>query len=283
MNPIHSPVDGEPIDGGLARQDLLWVVNSSSLLTNPPNHAPIELTQVDPCHLAAFLHDFQGHRVGRYFERLIYYWLHHIRDLEIVINSKQIVSEGGKTLGEIDFVFRDEANQLVHWETAVKFYLHLPRENHTGSHFIGPNAADTFERKTRRLFEHQLSISRHLDVAIAKKEPFVKGMIFYHPSESADCQLPERLAVNHVKGQWVRSNELTLLSQMGAEFRVMRKPFWLSDHAADDDSFVSAELQIIQLREHFRQSDRPVLLSGSCDNQDGNQRVFVVSERWPKS
>lgn len=173
--------------------DLTWAIASPSLLADCPVVPDFDPDRVDPEHLAAFLAETPGHRVGRYFERLVLYWLQYVRRVEIVAKSLQI-REGNRTVGEIDLLFRDEQHRLNHWEIAVKFYLHFQHKNLSGSHFIGPNAADTFERKMERLFGHQLPRSEASFPEVEIRQAFVKGRIFYHPNQELPHELPMRLA-----------------------------------------------------------------------------------------
>lgn len=272
-------------------RDLTWAINSQSLLTDQPD-AELDPRQVDQNHLSAFLSNGGGHRVGRYFERLVLYWLTHVRQVEVIANSLQI-REGQRTIGEIDLLFRDEQGRMTHWEIAVKFYLHLASETLLESHYIGPNAGDTFERKMERLFDHQLprSVKRFPDVEI--RQAFVKGRIFYHPSENPPATLPCRLASDHTRCKWVRSSETRLLDQDDSvRYKTLGKPFWLAPealftdelHEASSTGLLSPAEQIDHLARHFAHCDRPVLIARLEVFDHGYQesdRFFVVSDRWP--
>jgi hypothetical protein len=224
--------------------------------------------------------------VGRYFERLILYWLKHIRRVEIVAESQQI-RDGSRTIGEIDLIFYDEQRRLTHWELAVKFYLHFPQPCGFDSHFIGPNAADTFERKMERLFGHQLPLSERHFPEVEIRQAFVKGRIFDHPRHEVSQALPEHLSPEHLCGVWIRSSELDLINRTnGVSYRILRKPFWLSDeiaHPVDTDLLSPAELSE-NLARHFAEDHRPVLISQLEAGEQRlveSDRIFVVSDPWP--
>ena len=89
--------------------DLLWAVNSPPLLSASPLVDHVDVGEIDLDHFAKFLREQSDHRVGRYFERLILYWLTHIRKVQIVHHSKQIL-DAKRTIGEIDFIFRRCSN-----------------------------------------------------------------------------------------------------------------------------------------------------------------------------
>ena len=163
--------------------DLAWAVNSPSLLSSheiAPEHPRIDLNDINASHLSAFLATGRIDRVGRYFERLISYWLHHVRQVKVIAESLPI-RQHKRTIGEIDFLFYDESQRLTHMEIAVKFYLFRPDHVAFGSHYLGPNATDTLDRKVDRLLHHQLPRSETLYPEIEIRQPFLKGRIFYHP------------------------------------------------------------------------------------------------------
>ena len=110
-------------------RDLAWIIGSPALLeAEQPNHASVsdtdcgalfrqalphlEKLDADPTPLTDFLEELQSHRVGRYFEALTNYWLRNISTYDVVTNNLQLI-KGKQTLGEIDFLFR-ENDTLVH-------------------------------------------------------------------------------------------------------------------------------------------------------------------------
>lgn len=274
-------------------RDLAWVVSSPSLIIplageEVPDLPALDSARLDPEDLRSFLVHAPAHRVGHYFERLVLYYLTNIRRFDILAAGLQ-VQEEKQTIGEVDFVFRDPGGQLHHWETAVKFYLHLPEGSSAASHWIGPNPADTFERKIERMFDHQLPLSRRCFPAVTVRSALVRGRIFYHRARSSPAALPERLSPQHLRGSWIYRSELDWLEffPAAAKFRALEKPFWLSCEVctSDDPSLLSiGELQDA-LRRHFARSDRAQLLSVLAPADDlfrEIDRVFVVDDRWPQ-
>ena len=151
-------------------RDLAWVMSSPSMLKDDaPQHSVFteedcellfdkaldKLYELEnnPTHLLSYLERFPSQRVGRYFEILVQYWLEHLTEFEVIASNLQI-HKGKRTLGEIDFLFSHD-NQLIHWETAVKYFLQLtPDCDEQG--YIGPNAADNLALKKARLLNIQL-------------------------------------------------------------------------------------------------------------------------------
>lgn len=262
-----------------AIRDLLWVLKSPSLITGSQVVEPvaIEGDDIDESLLDAFLAERRGHRVGRYFESLVLFWLEHIRQVEIVASAVQIRDEK-RTLGEIDFLFRDECGRLNHWETAVKFFLHFPRAE--GSHYPGPNASDNFERKMTKLFDRQLKLSERHYPDVEVRRAFVKGMIFYHPAARVPEVWPERLAEEHLQGRWIRESELERLGVYAeAEGQILDKPFWLAP--PDPHKGLPIPELSKQLKRHFSESSHPLLLSLNSPQHDEFESTFVVPDAWP--
>lgn len=276
-----------------AVRDLQWAINSPSLITEEDDAASAVVTdrnfQVDPVDLTAFLSERYSHRVGHYFEQLVHYYLARIRGVEIVAQGLQVFRDG-RTLGELDFIYRDESGTLCHVETAVKFYLHIAEENHSHSHFVGPNSADNFERKMRRLLTHQLPLSTEFFPNVTVRRPFVKGRIFYR-DEHCRPSYPQPLADSHLSGLWMRSTELQQLDDLAGDqrsacrFQILQKPFWLTVQAPGDGSQLLNRFELkTVLQTHFCRNRSPRMISVLQRKDDGyceSVRFFVVDERWP--
>jgi hypothetical protein len=278
-----------------ALRDLHWALHSPSLIKQPegaiePSLLP-DLDQVDVAELEAFLIPHARFRIGEYFEGLILFWLERIRKVQLLAQHQQVF-EQEQTVGEIDFLFTDEAGVVTHWETAVKFYLYCPAENPTGSHWIGPNVKDTFQKKMRRLFEHQLPLSRKHFPQVTRRQAYVKGIIFYHPDQELSAQLPpdlpDRLSPTHARGTWIRFSELTHFQAQYGEprFLIREKPDWLSPSFCSSTNPALIDFAALhhRLETHFQQSPRPILISLLTSQQllyQEAERVFIVPDHWP--
>lgn len=263
------------IAGTQAVADLLWAVNSPSLISEPSAPEPLHTNDVDAARLMSFLAKRPDHRVGRYFESLVLFWLQEIRGVEIVASSLQ-VRDGTRTIGEIDFIFRDTNGHLNHWETAIKFFLHCPQSS--GSHFPGPNASDNFERKMTKLFEKQLRLSESAYPEVSSRRAFVRGRMFYHPEIGEPHALPLHLSSQHQRGVWIRESELQWFEQhIEASGCIAMKPHWLAP-PVDRDVLRPTPTLIQELTEHFERTRYPamVLLPGVVD------QMFVVPNCWPE-
>ncbi|EMI45138.1 DUF1853 family protein [Rhodopirellula sp. SWK7] len=267
-------------------RDLLWTVNSPSLIDSQRVPTRITADQIDVNHLVAFFSDRPSRKVGHYFERLLLYWLKHIRRVDIVAHNLQIHS-GERTLGEIDFLYRDEQSQLVHLEAAVKFYLYQPDHAVLGSHFIGPNVRDTFERKMHRLFLHQLPLSVEHIPDVDSREAFVKGRIFYDHNAPLPSRLPPRMSADHLTGSILRLQQWkNLAGATDVRYHILSKPFWLSECHYETDAPILRSLTDAQtaVRNLFAEYPTPVLISQfnvGSETHTETDRIFIVPDDWP--
>lgn len=268
-----------------AALDLCWAINSPSLVdgVDVASTTTVELDAVDDAHLAHFLSEQSpAYRVGRYFEHLLHYWLLHIRRVEVIATGLQL-KDGKVTVGEIDFLYRDEAGSLVHCEASVKFFLHSPGLE--PSEYPGPNARDNFERKVTKLFDQQLLASHGRVEGIDRREGFVRGIIFYPPRVEA-LRPPQRLATGHRRGVWTYASELESLDEVSAgianaTYALVDKPNWLAPVLAAPE--VSFHELTEWVEDHFASDGHPVMISIRSNETPATelQRCFVVGNDWP--
>lgn len=233
---------------------------------------------VDVDHLDAFMAERGEHRVGRYFEHLMHYWLAHVRKVEVVEVGMQIIDDQRRTLGEIDFLYRDEAGELTHCEVAVKFFLHYP--NDEGSHFPGPAARDNFERKANQLFDVQLELSQEHVPDVAKRVGIVKGRVFEQLGTSTPEVLPDRMNPAHLGGTWVSESNVADLDTFGdVGFHFVQKPHWFAP--LHDANIVTRAEFMAELSDHFDGPAYPVMVSLRASDGSEVQRCFVVPDAWP--
>ena len=269
-----------------AVKDLLWAINSPSLVdgSDVAQAEPISSDDIDGEHLSAFLDEQPDvHRVGRYFEQLVSYWLLHVRKVEVVATGMQL-KEGKITIGEIDFLYRNEADTLVHAEASVKFFLYVPGAE--PSEYPGPNARDNFEAKVTKLFDKQLKASEGRIDDISEREGFIRGMIFYRDNSRPETT-PNRLAPDHQQGHWCYANELETLEAAGDQFSIVAKPHWLAPQLSPP--VMTFDQLADHLRNHFNTEadgpNHPLMLSVRSEAEPNveNTRSVVVPATWPWS
>lgn len=272
------------MNGSRAIADLVWAINSPGLIESAETEAhslpKIDPSYVDRQRLLRFLESNPCNRVGRYFEHLIRFYFQDVLGYEIVAYQRPIVVDR-RTVGEIDFLYRDSAGLLTHLEVAVKFYLYLAGGMHNGSHFVGPNASDTFERKTQKLFKHQLPLSRahHLDVD--QCAAMMKGRIYLHAESTAPAVVPRWMADSHLRGTWLQASEFDKLRcHASASWQVLEKPFWLTADPNAKSLTIDQFKSVVQ--NHFANSAYPIHCA-ALESGHELERVFIVSDEWPNA
>jgi len=238
---------------------------------------PTENERLDFGPVEMFLNSKAGYRVGYYAEALFEVWLGQVVGPQEVQRSIQIQEEN-RTLGELDFLYRVDGH-LHHLEVALKFYLYYPDENETGSHFVGPNSADTFEKKRDRLLGHQLPLGKESFSEVSSSEIIMKGMIFYPPEVDELSTLPEGLNADHRRGRWIRESDAGWIEKGSAASGgcLLDKPFWLSGVP-----FSEKPVQLVRaIRQHFERRRHPLVLSLKGEDRAEMERLFVVPDEWP--
>ncbi|WP_241031009.1 DUF1853 family protein [Paraburkholderia sp. Ac-20347] len=212
-----------------AVRDLAWLLLSADLL-RPQPHAPLAqpcadttsaravadwLVQLDrhPAPLHAMLDAANLTRLGRYAETLLGAWL-TLGPAPRLVAAGLPLRHAGRTLGECDFLVETADGHKLHWELAVKCYLHADAdEPHEGrlADFVGPNLRDRFDWKFAHLLDHQLRLTQREEFAALGlagpwlAQMFVKGWLFYRADRHAGhaaTNAPE-LAAAHGRGWWV--------------------------------------------------------------------------------
>ncbi len=160
-------------------------------------------------------------RLGRYAEILLRTVLANIAGVTLIAANVAVRRAAGHgngvdTLGELDFVWRDDASgEIIHWELATKFYLLAPEPGRpvTFEHFVGPNLADRFGDKLRHIALRQLPLSTTVEAIAVLGRPadraaaYLKGWLFYplgwdSGSTALPSALPSALAPGHLQGWW---------------------------------------------------------------------------------
>lgn len=259
-------------------------------------------------------------RLGRYAELLLGGVLAHLPGIHVLAANLPIRRTAGQgneidTLGELDFVWRDQASGVVtHWELATKFYLLMPEPDPaapiTWMHFVGPNLADRFGDKLHHIATRQLPLSHTPEARAAlgcnvdRAEAYLKGWLFY-PLEWPDVRqsgrLPARLAADHLHGWWGTLDQFAHKpSGRSGDLRwcLLPRALWLSPAQLDRGSggLLEHAAMVSALYERFHSGSEapayrrniPVMVCGlrrETDNagRDGWHEVtrgFIVPDGW---
>lgn len=294
-------------------RDLAWAMASPSLLAESLNVVSDDTCQAlyktnhdwlleldeQPELLATTLEKNKSHRLGYYFEQLVAFWLKE-RIADDYFASHVRVFEDKRTIGEFDFLFKtSRSDALVHWETAVKFYLYYQAEDEK-VWWYGPNAQDRLDIKLDRVFKHQLRLSDTFQGrALLQKKGFksvrahtlFKGYLFYPvTSDWRNPQLlPDTIAPGHLKGWWTKINTFALPDHSKSDrWLVLPRLEWLAPKLVQQEqaSNLMDTKQVIEyLRQHFGHRQQPLLLAqmvrGENTTWQEKSRGFVVSSAWP--
>ncbi|WGS51822.1 DUF1853 family protein [Paraburkholderia sp. D15] len=248
-------------------------------------------------HLAAI----RMSRVGRYAERLLGWFLEQGPAARLIAAGVQLRRDG-ITLGECDFLLQTRQGVRLHWELAMKCYLHAGAGRGQLADFVGPNLKDRLDLKRAHLLNHQLPISARDEFASTGyagswiPQMFVKGWLFYrHAQTPPECA---ELDPAHGRGWWVTSSEWLDFARTHASWwRPLPRLEWLAPRrieqrveqgieqqtdADGDRTVVDAETlagQITLLR-------GPVTVVALADDAAGDlverSRGFIVPDDWPE-
>jgi hypothetical protein len=259
------------------------------------------LRQLDrqPELLTTTLKKHQSRRLGYYFEQLVAFWLQQ-RLAGDYFASHVRVFEQKRVLGEFDFLFtRRDSRQLVHWETAVKFYLRFTHEDGEVL-WYGPNARDRLDIKLDRVFTHQLRLSdlpqgkallNEKGFETVRAQTFFKGYLFYPVSSDwrRPQSLPDTIAPDHLTGWWTRSTQLALPDHaVNDRWRVLPRLEWLAPRIIPE-AHAKSLMDISHLQDwlgrHFARSKQSLLIAQLTRDSNARwqekSRGFVVGVEWP--
>jgi len=233
-------------------RELAWVMCSPNLLvpTRRSQRSALELPLVwdsdcrayyqrfasrldqlesDPSELLEWLSDLKSSRIGLRFEHYLHFWLRWIAPGADAVCKGLTLTDtatSGRTLGQLDFLWRDSSGATQHWEAAVKFYLYWPfspvwqSKDGDTAQWLGPNANDCFEAKLTHLRQRQIPIAAS-EIAQqtlqqsrwslpAHSSAFVKGYLFY-PLADASSQTQDAMAT------WKLGGETRVLAPAASE------------------------------------------------------------------
>lgn len=247
-------------------RELRWLLLSPPLLDSAPGaHAAavqqfsaaerqtisgwLDVIERDPAALFDFVHPMNrsgsdgisptdqprapSPRLGRRAERLMEFFLRHGPTHRLVaanIPLRRVSPKGDcTTVGEIDFLLHDRSGRPWHWELAVKFFLCTATGlQASAADFIGPDRAETFDTKLRKMFERQLS---HLPPPPWDNEHWTpaactRGRLFYRHDRPVPCT--PGLHPAHLQGLWIEHDRLgELLGSDQPVWHVVPRHDWM--------------------------------------------------------
>ncbi|HEY2025261.1 DUF1853 family protein [Paraburkholderia sp.] len=243
-------------------------------------------------------------RVGRYAERLLGWFLQHGPAARLIAAGVAL-RRAGVTLGECDFLVQSRQGVRLHWELAVKCYLHAGRGGDTRNaedspparlaDYVGPNLKDRFDLKLAHLLDHQLPLSAREEFASTgyagpwTPRMFVKGWLFYRAGAPRADAL--ELDPAHGRGWWVTRREWPAFALAHARrWRALPRLEWLAPRlttrreqsAAAEASYVDA----LALAAQTSNQPGPVMVAAFVEDNAGDlierSRGFIVPDEWPE-
>jgi len=261
-----------------------WQGRIASLGPMSPETAEwLAALEQDPIPLQAALGERHYSRLGLYAEKLMaFYFAEHGK---LVAHGLQVRANRNDTVGEFDFLLRD-GDDLVHIEFATKFYLldaDVAGANFNG--LIGPNLADTLGAKMRKIFDKQLSLSRHsaaqalLPQPVARAQALVKGWLFYPDSSGAAAM--DGISQPHCNGFWMTLSQAQNLAD--GDYAIMPRLHWLAPLKSPADAGLSKRELLAALADQMAQVPAPVMVAAMLrvgDRLVEQRRGFVVPDAW---
>ncbi len=262
----------------------------------------------DPAELQRDLAATRITRLGRYAERLLGWFLQHGPAARLVAAGVPL-RRAGVTLGECDFLVQTQQGARLHWELAVKCYLHAGESRAQSTtqsttqstarlaDYVGPNLKDRFDLKLAHVLNHQLPLSAREEFASVghpgpwTPQMFIKGWLFYRAGETpAD---PAELDPSHGRGWWVTRGEWTDFAAAHAQtWRVLPRLEWLAPRW--HESGVSGEAEGVgsvfvdagTLAAQTSHQHGPTMVAAFVADNAGNlierSRGFIVPNEWPE-
>jgi hypothetical protein len=181
-------------------------------------------------------------RLGRYAERLMEFFLRESELYELVAANVPLRSAQGSgvekthtTVGEFDYLIKDQQGAAWHWEMAVKFYLCHPNASTAIPHdFKGPAGKDTLGLKLGKVFDKQLS---HLppspyDNTVWQPAAYARGWMFYpHGEKTTAC---DALSPQHLRGWWQDVAQFASANFESNYFVHLPRLQWLAPYVLDE-------------------------------------------------
>ena len=283
-----------------AVRDLAWLLFSPDLLSASHAGAPLALPVESDAHAATLnwlasldknpaalhvrVHKPSLKRLGLYAEALLEYFLLHGPNARLIAANVPLRALG-RTLGEVDFLLQNARCQRLHWELAVKFYLHTGNGEGAAalSDYVGPNLQDRFDLKHDRLLNHQLGLSARDEFASLgfegpwRAELFVKGRLFYRRESTPT--LPPELADDHLRGWWITVSEWRRELKSDAVFAAVPRLAWLAERGVSKEVAETLTLDTDALTS-------PMMVA-NYDRSAGDiwrerSRGFIVPDEWPE-
>lgn len=293
-------------------RDLAWLLFSPPLVrAQPPagELADVFETAQEEAATVVWLRELDRHpaalheaiaatritRLGRYAECLLGFFLQHGPACRLVA-ANVALRLAGRTIGECDFLVETASGRRLHWELAVKCYLHAGGDRAELADYVGPNLQDRFDLKLAHLLGHQLPLSARAEFAALghlgpwQPQMFVKGWLFYRWGETPP--IASSVDPLHHRGFWVTRGDWAELhvGRGGTRWVVLPRLAWLAQRpsVADREADAAGLATADALRERLVQPTGPMMIAAFARDPSAPERWcetargFVVPDEWPE-
>ena len=294
-------------------RDLAWVIAAPPVFESLPDTSVNFLTydffkneflrilpglfELDksPEKLLSFINNGNTRLLGKYFENLIGFWLAEFSRFTLVKSNLQIF-QNGRTIGEIDFLIRDENGQIFHLEAAGKYYL-SSKGTSEWRDFYGPNPADNLADKLEKMLNGQITLTSNqnardvLEQLGIKEQPepllLFKGFLFYPYQKTGEVKPAKGVSPHHLKGKWVTIQDIDSLRKNSIRWVIPERRSWISRRfQVPYKKTFSFNTLKAKLETYFSDNIYPVLICAG-EEEDGafdeTERYFVVPTNYPHS
>ena len=279
--------------------DLKWVIESPRLLIETPPPIKWELLwsdyfkgcniwvadlELNPKDLVAFFDSDYQFILGKYFEMLIQFIFESYEDFALITKGLQ-VSKNNRTIGEIDFIFKNlRDNTTTHLEVAVKYYMgYKSSAKHTM--WIGPNGMDNLAGKIQK-FTTQLSMAgfaeelNDLNPASFDRKVMLKGYFFKHISSE---QIPHYCNPDALIGEWLYVSELDKIIGSNGKYVIVPKRLWLGFYFDKNLELFDNSVVYEIVRAEIQRVGKGILLAELNERENQIKSKFmIVPDRWPR-
>jgi len=284
-------------------RDLAWAVSSPPLLLQDGGECSwytndwyrragdesaelIQQADRHPQRLEAMLAGRSDRRLGSYFETLWAYWLSVNTRFELIGRNLQVI-EQGRTLGELDFIVRDRAeDKCLHWEVAVKFYLGLG-DTALQRNWLGPGKRDRLDLKVSHLLNRQSKLGTHPQVRewcdnrgirLDASAVILKGRLFYPMHSHGPDVFPPNANPRHLRSRWFTLSQFGRVYAPAQCFAPLIHGGWMEAIPLPERHRVyRADVLIEKLATGELRLPMQVC---ALDGSGSGDRLFIVDQGW---
>ncbi|SAK59034.1 hypothetical protein AWB76_02669 [Caballeronia temeraria] len=237
-------------------------------------------------------------RLGIYAESLIRFFLAHGPAARLIAANVPLRRQR-RTIGECDFLLESADGARLHWELAVKFYLHIGDDDAARtarlSNYVGPNLQDRFDIKHERLMTHQLALTGRAEFALLgfdgpwQAQLFIKGRLFYHGLDGDAVVPAPEIGAHHLRGWWLTASEWreARAHASGDEraWVVQPRMAWLASRRLDASAAGTLIAESDAIRSRLEATIAPTMIAAYMRDEAGQwieeSRGFIVPDDWP--